>query len=50
MGGTCSAHGDTKNGETTLMWSLKGGDYLENQEVERKIILKWVLGEWSWRV
>jgi hypothetical protein len=45
MGGIWSTHG--KDEIHTIFWleNLKGRDHLEDLDVERKIILEWILGK-----
>jgi hypothetical protein len=50
MGGACSAHGIDKKTLKFSLENLKGRDHLEDLGADGRVILKWMLGKYGWRL
>jgi hypothetical protein len=48
MGRACSTNGERRNAYRILVGSQKERDRLEDQDVDRWTILKWILREVGW--
>jgi hypothetical protein len=49
MGRTCGTYGgeERRGAYTVLVETLREGDHLEGQEVDGRIILKWIFEKWK---
>jgi hypothetical protein len=50
MGRACSAHGEMRNMCKIFVGKLEGKRHSEEKCVDGRIILKWMLGKYNWRV
>jgi len=47
MGGTCSAYGEKRGVYRVLVGNLRERDHLGDQDVDGRIILRWIFKKWD---